>query len=335
MTYTRQDFVSDQAVRWCPGCGDYAILSTLQKTLPQLGVPKENIVLVSGIGCAGRMPYYIDTYGLHTLHGRAPAFATGLKLARPELSVWVITGDGDALSIGTNHLLHALRRNIDINILLLNNRIYGLTKGQYSPTSQPQHITPTSPFGSQEAPLNPLKVALSAGCGFVAKSLDNDHATLSEIILAAHAHPGTSFTEILQNCHVFHDRAFGAVRDKATQADHGIWLREGQGLTLKSNTHWLDLSGPTPEVKPVPETGVPSDHYLHDPHTISEHRAYQLACCADEPNLPHILGVYRAQGMRPAFKPAHTTAIGDATTFDAARSKLNAALTCGETWEIK
>jgi 2-oxoglutarate ferredoxin oxidoreductase subunit beta len=225
---TRQDFVSHQEVRWCPGCGDYAILATLQKTFPELGIPKENIVFISGIGCSGRFPYYMNTYGFHTIHGRAPAVATGLKITRPELSVWVITGDGDGLSIGGNHLMHMLRRNLDIKVLLFNNRIYGLTKGQYSPTSEQGKITNTSPEGTLDQPINPIAFALTAGATFVARVLDIDAKGLNTIIKAAASHKGSAFIEIYQNCNIFNDGAFANLTDKTLRDKNILWLEKGE-----------------------------------------------------------------------------------------------------------
>ena len=208
---TKADFVSDQTVRWCPGCGDYAILANIQKLMPELGIPKENIVFVSGIGCSSRFPYYMDTYGLHTLHGRAPAFATGLKVARPDLTVWLVTGDGDGLSIGGNQLLHMLRRNQDVNVLLFNNRIYGLTKGQYSPTSEQGKVTKSTPFGSPDMPLNPMLFALSAGATFIARTYDVDAKGMQQIFKEAVKHKGTSFVEIYQNCNIYNDGTFSPI----------------------------------------------------------------------------------------------------------------------------
>ena len=239
---TRKDFTSDQEIRWCPGCGDYAVLATMQRVLPEMGIPKENIVFISGIGCASRFPYYMDTYGFHTIHGRAPTIATGLKLMRPELSVWIITGDGDGLSIGANHLLHLMRRNIDVNILMLNNQIYGLTKGQYSPTSQLGKTSVSSPEGSLDLPLNPAKLALGANCSFVARSIDVDAKNLAKVIKAAVAHKGTSFIEILQNCNVYNDKAFEHFAAKSVRHDRTINLAhnmplifgEDNGLTTKN-----------------------------------------------------------------------------------------------------
>src|SRR5881396_1059906 len=210
---TKKDFVSDQEVRWCPGCADFAILSTVQKVMPELDVPRENIVFVSGIGCSSRFPYYMNTYGMHGIHGRAPAIATGLKMANPDLSVWMVTGDGDALSIGGNHLIHALRRNVDLKILLFDNRIYGLTKGQYSPTSELGKITKSTPMGSLDHPFDPLRLALGAEATFVARAIDTDKKGLAEVLEAAARHRGSAFVEIFQNCPIFNDDAFDYVRD--------------------------------------------------------------------------------------------------------------------------
>src|SRR5690242_15856699 len=225
---TRKDFASDQEVRWCPGCGDYAILAAVQGFMPELGLRRENIVFISGIGCAARFPYYLDTYGLHSIHGRAPAIATGIATTRADLSVWVVTGDGDALSIGGNHLIHALRRNVNMTILLFNNRIYGLTKGQYSPTSEPGKVTKSTPFGSIDAPLNPLSLALGAEATFVARTIDSDRKHLTAVLSAAARHRGTSLVEIYQNCPIFNDGAFDAIKDPETRDDAIIPLVHGE-----------------------------------------------------------------------------------------------------------
>jgi 2-oxoglutarate ferredoxin oxidoreductase subunit beta len=226
---TRKDFVSDQEVRWCPGCGDYAILAAVQKTLPEVGATRENTVFVSGIGCSSRFPYYMNTYGFHTIHGRAPAVATGLKLANPKLDVWMVTGDGDGLSIGGNHLLHVLRRNVNLQILMFNNQIYGLTKGQYSPTSVPGTVTPSSPLGSVEEALDPLRFALGAGARFVSRGYDT-WRELSEVLKRAHQHQGASFVEILQNCPVFNDGIHDAFTERATSADRTVVLENGKPM---------------------------------------------------------------------------------------------------------
>lgn len=231
----RQDFESDQEVRWCPGCGDYAILATMQKTLPTLGLEKENIVFVSGIGCSSRFPYYLSTYGFHTIHGRAPAIATGVKCANPDLSVFVVTGDGDGLSIGSNHLLHLIRRNLDVTVLLFNNRIYGLTKGQYSPTSEAGKKTKSSPDGSIEQPICPIRFAFGANASFIARAIDVDAKGLSDVLTKAVAHKGTSFVEIYQNCNVFNDGAFSGFSERAARAEHTLHLELGQPMLFGQN----------------------------------------------------------------------------------------------------
>jgi len=264
---SRKDFVSDQEVRWCPGCGDYAILAAVQRTLPSLGSRPESTVFISGIGCSSRFPYYMNTYGFHTIHGRAPAIATGLKLANPELDVWVITGDGDGLSIGGNHLMHVLRRNVDLQILLFNNQIYGLTKGQYSPTSQVGKVTPSSPLGSIDQPVVPARFALGARATFVARSYDTSKR-LPEALTAAKEHDGAAFVEILQNCPVFNDGVFEAITDRKTGPAHQLWLEHGQPMRfgaenekgLRLNTESLSL-----EVVTVGEDGVAEDDIIvHD-----------------------------------------------------------------------
>ena len=227
---TGKEYTSDQEVRWCPGCGDYAVLKAVQSFLPQLGLRRENIVFVSGIGCSSRFPYYLDTYGMHSIHGRAPAIATGIATAREDLSVWVVTGDGDALSIGGNHLIHALRRNVNMTILLFNNRIYGLTKGQYSPTSEPGKVTKSTPMGSVDHPFNPVSLALGAEGTFVARTIDSDRKHLTSVLSAAAAHRGTSFVEIYQNCPIFNDGAFDAIKGQDTKADAIIPLEHGQPI---------------------------------------------------------------------------------------------------------
>ena len=231
-TLTKKDFVSDQEVRWCPGCGDYAILNGVQQVFASLGVPKEQFVLISGIGCSSRFPYYLDTYGFHTIHGRAPALASGVKIANPDLDVWVVTGDGDGLSIGGNHLIHAMRRNLNLKVLLFNNRIYGLTKGQYSPTSEPGKKTPSTPFGSLDEPFNPIAVALGAGSTFVARTVDTRLPHLKSVLEAAHAHKGFAFVEILQNCVIFNDGAFDHIAGREVRDDRLVDLRPGEQLTF-------------------------------------------------------------------------------------------------------
>src|ERR1700734_5504 len=268
---TTKDFKSDQEVRWCPGCGDYAILAAFQSFLPELGIPRENLVIISGIGCSSRLPYYVDSYGMHSIHGRAPAIATGLAASRPDLSVWVITGDGDALSIGGNHLIHALRRNINIKILLFNNRIYGLTKGQYSPTSEQGKVTKSTPFGSLDTPFNPVSLALGAEASFVARTIDSDRKHLQGVLRAAADHRGTAFVEIYQNCPIFNDDAFAPVTDAGSRDDRLIRLEHGEPVRFGAENgqglrfgrygplETADRAGAVPRTLPV------SDGHADDP----------------------------------------------------------------------
>lgn len=262
---TAKDFASDQDVRWCPGCGDYSILKQMQTVLPELGVPRENLVFISGIGCSSRFPYYMNSYGMHSIHGRAPSIASGLKAANPDLSVWVITGDGDALSIGGNQLIHLLRRNFDINILLFNNEIYGLTKGQYSPTSELGKYTKSSPLGSIDHPFNPLALVLGADATFVARSMDRDPVHLRTILKQAQEHKGTSFVEIYQNCNVFNDGAFEKFTDKKMKGSTTINLVEGEPLTFEDGTKGVRLDGLNPQIVDLSEGFSTNDLWIHDP----------------------------------------------------------------------
>src|SRR5664279_4484244 len=229
---TPKDFVTDQEVRWCPGCGDYSILAQVQKIMPTLGIPRENIVIISGIGCSSRFPYYMDTYGMHSIHGRATAVASGLKAARPDLSVWIVTGDGDSLSIGGNHTIHLLRRNFDVNILLFNNQIYGLTKGQYSPTSEHEKVTKSTPLGSIDHPFNPLALAMGADASFIARSMDRDPKHLQQMLMRSHQHKGSSFLEIYQNCNIFNDGAFEIFTEKKSKPEEALFLEHGKPLVF-------------------------------------------------------------------------------------------------------
>mgnify|MGYP001296317015 FL=1 len=264
-TYTKKDFTSDQAVRWCPGCGDYAILAQTQKVFPDLGVDKENFVFISGIGCSSRFPYYMDTYGFHTIHGRAPAIASGVKMANPDLSVWVVTGDGDGLSIGGNHTIHLLRRNMDINVMLFNNRIYGLTKGQYSPTSEVGKVTKSTPMGSLDTPFNPLTLALGSGATFVSRTIDKETKHMQKMIMRSHGHKGTSFMEIYQNCNIFNDRAFGPMTDKETKSDTVLWLENGEPMLFGAEKQkGVRLDGNTPIVVEIGDKWGVDDVLVHD-----------------------------------------------------------------------
>jgi 2-oxoglutarate ferredoxin oxidoreductase subunit beta len=266
-TLSKRDLESDQDVRWCPGCGDYSILAQTQRIIPDLGIPKEQFVFVSGIGCSSRFPYYMNTYGFHTIHGRAPTIATGIKTTNPDLSVWVITGDGDALSIGGNHFIHMLRRNLNLNVLLFNNQVYGLTKGQYSPTSPLGTMKKSTPDGSIEQPLNPVDIALSAGATFVARSIDRDTKHLQATIKAAHEHKGTSFIEIYQNCNIFNDGAFFTYTEKATRADNTVILEHGEPLIFGAkNDKGIRLNGLQPEVVSL-SNEVDDDLIIHDQHS--------------------------------------------------------------------
>ncbi|WP_300641618.1 2-oxoacid:ferredoxin oxidoreductase subunit beta, partial [Nocardioides sp.] len=301
-TQTGKDFSSDQEVRWCPGCGDYAVLKAVQGFLPDLGLRRENIVFVSGIGCSSRFPYYLDTYGMHSIHGRAPSIATGLATAREDLSVWVVTGDGDALSIGGNHLIHALRRNVNMTILLFNNRIYGLTKGQYSPTSESGKITKSTPMGSVDHPFNPVSLALGAEGTFVARTIDSDRKHLTSVLAAAAAHRGTSLVEIYQNCPIFNDGAFDAIKDRDTKADALIPLRHGEpvrfGAEGSRGVRRDPADGSLQVVDVAGEDradGVPvEDLLVHDAHADDPTSAFALSRLTDAGYLHRApIGIFR------------------------------------------
>ena len=264
-SYTKKDFTSDQAVRWCPGCGDYAILAQTQKIFPDLGVDKEKFVFISGIGCSSRFPYYMDTFGFHTIHGRAPAIASGVKLANPDLSVWVVTGDGDGLSIGGNHTIHLLRRNLDINVMLFNNRIYGLTKGQYSPTSEVGKITKSTPMGSLDRPFNPLTLALGSGATFVSRTIDKETKHMQRMIMRSHGHKGTSFMEIYQNCNIFNDGAFSNQTDREKKADTVLILENDEPMLFGSDKNkGIRLDGNKPKVIEIGDKWSIDDVLVHD-----------------------------------------------------------------------
>jgi 2-oxoglutarate ferredoxin oxidoreductase subunit beta len=261
---TAKDYASDQDVRWCPGCGDYSILKQVQTVLPTLGVPKEKTVFVSGIGCSSRYPYYMNTYGVHGIHGRAPAIASGIKAANPDLDVWIITGDGDSLSIGGNHFIHLLRKNFNVNVILFNNEIYGLTKGQYSPTSPIGKVSKSTPYGSVDTPFNPISLALGAEGSFVARAIDRNPTQLRELLKEAHDHKGTSFVEVYQNCMVFNDKAFDPFTNKETKDDQVVNLEEGKPLVFAGGTKGIKLDGFTPKVVDLQEVSA-DDCWIHDP----------------------------------------------------------------------
>ncbi|GGX35309.1 MULTISPECIES: 2-oxoacid:ferredoxin oxidoreductase subunit beta [Streptomyces] len=330
-----KDFKSDQEVRWCPGCGDYAILAAVQGFMPELGLAKENIVFVSGIGCSSRFPYYMNTYGMHSIHGRAPAIATGLATSRRDLSVWVVTGDGDALSIGGNHLIHALRRNVNLKILLFNNRIYGLTKGQYSPTSEVGKITKSTPMGSLDAPFNPVSLAIGAEASFVARTVDSDRKHLTQVLREAAAHKGTALIEIYQNCNIFNDGAFEVLKDKQQAEEAVIRLEHGQpirfgtdlarGVVRDAQTGDLRVVNVTPENE--------SQIVIHDAHAASPTTAFALSRLADPDTLHHTpIGVFRS-----VERPVYDTQMAD--QLDSAieqngKGDLGQLLAGGDTWTV-
>jgi 2-oxoglutarate ferredoxin oxidoreductase subunit beta len=324
---TAKDYKTDQEVRWCPGCGDYAILAALQSFMPELEVPKEKIVFVSGIGCAARFPYYMETYGMHSIHGRAPAIATGLATSRPDLSVWVVTGDGDALSIGGNHLIHALRRNVNIKLLLFNNEIYGLTKGQYSPTSPLGTRTKSTPMGSLDWPFNPLSLAIGAEASFVARAIDTDRAHLTEVLRAAAAHRGSSFVEIFQNCNIYNDGAFDFVREDKTNR---IYLEHGKPIRFGEESGRGVRQRDDGSVEIV-EVGDESKLLVHDAHHPEPSAAFALSRLTQSTVGATPIGVFR-DVVRPVYDDLMSEQLG------AARAKqegdLAALLQAGDTWTI-
>jgi 2-oxoglutarate ferredoxin oxidoreductase subunit beta len=329
---TKKDFVSDQEVRWCPGCGDYAILAQVQKVMPDLGIKRENVVFVSGIGCSSRFPYYMNTYGFHGIHGRAPAIATGIKAANPDLSVWVITGDGDALSIGGNHLIHAIRRNLDINIILFNNRIYGLTKGQYSPTSEFGKKTKSTPFGVIDYPLNPLSVALAAEATFVARSVDRHTEHLQTVVERAMRHKGVSFVEVYQNCNIFNDAAFEMFAGRDVKDDRMIELQHGKPLVFgKDHNRGIRIRNMQLEV--VELDGVlESDLILHNEQSPDSYLAYMLARM-EYPDFPVPIGIFR-----DIEKPTYEDLMSDQINIAIDRQgpgNLDKLINSGDTWTIE
>jgi 2-oxoglutarate/2-oxoacid ferredoxin oxidoreductase subunit beta len=328
-----KDFKSDQEVRWCPGCGDYAILAAFQSFLPELEIPRENLVIISGIGCSSRLPYYVNSYGMHSIHGRAPAIATGLASSRPDLSVWVITGDGDALSIGGNHLIHALRRNVNIKILLFNNRIYGLTKGQYSPTSEQGKVTKSTPFGSLDTPFNPVSLALGAEAGFVARTIDSDRKHLTSVLRAAADHKGTAFIEIYQNCPIFNDDAFLPVTEPGAREQHVIRLEHGEPIRFGADGGMGLRFGRLGSLEAAPVADAdPSSLLIHDAHAADPSYAFALSRL-DSSDFAHTpIGVFR-KVERPSYDELMTAQI------DSARQKQGdgelAELLAGtDTWQV-
>jgi 2-oxoglutarate ferredoxin oxidoreductase subunit beta len=334
ISLTPKDFATDQEVRWCPGCGDYSILAQVQKVMPTLGIPRENIAIISGIGCSSRFPYYMNVYGMHSIHGRATAVASGLKAARPDLSVWIVTGDGDGLSIGGNHTIHLLRRNFDVNILLFNNQIYGLTKGQYSPTSEENKVTKSTPFGSIDHPFNPLALALGADATFIARSMDRDPKHLQAMLTRAHAHRGASFLEIYQNCNIFNDGAFEIFTEKASKADETLFLENGQPLIFGANRDkGIKLDGFTPVVVNLNEGHSADDLWVHNENDI--YKAQILTRMFDDPrkeqHLPRPFGVFY-QADRPTYEDMLKQQIQAAK--DKKPADLDKLLRGNEVWEI-
>ncbi|MCA9514049.1 MAG: 2-oxoacid:ferredoxin oxidoreductase subunit beta [Myxococcales bacterium] len=333
-TLTRKDFQTDQDVRWCPGCGDYAILAQFQKVFPELGIPRENFAIISGIGCSSRFPYYMNTYGFHSIHGRAPAVATGVKLANPDLQVWVITGDGDSLSIGGNHLMHAIRRNLDVNIILFNNQIYGLTKGQYSPTSPLGAKTKSTPYGSVDNPLNPLSVAIGCEATFVARSVDVDIKHLADTLSRAAHHKGTSFVEVYQDCNVFNTGAFFYASKKGEKEDNIVYLEHGKPLVFgKNREKGIRVSEMSrPEVVEL-GNGISEDDLLfHDEQAVEPSLAFLLARMR-YPEFPEPMGIFR-DVERPVYEEEVSRQL-EAVMEQKGEGDLEALFNSGDTWTVE
>jgi 2-oxoglutarate/2-oxoacid ferredoxin oxidoreductase subunit beta len=332
---TPKDFVTDQEVRWCPGCGDYSILKQVQTIMPGLGIPKEDIVIISGIGCSSRFPYYMNTYGMHSIHGRATAVASGLKAARPELSVWIVTGDGDGLSIGGNHTIHLLRRNFDVNVLLFNNQIYGLTKGQYSPTSEEKKVTKSTPYGSIDHPFNPLALALGADASFIARSMDRDPKHLQEMLKRSYAHKGASFLEIYQNCNIFNDGAFEIFTEKSSKANEVIFLEHGKPLLFgAAGNKGIKLDGFKPVVVNLEEGASADDCWIHDEADF--YKAQILTRMFDDPRIeghfPRPFGIFY-QTERPCYEDEMKAQI-EGTIAAKGKGDLDKLLRGNEVWTI-
>jgi 2-oxoglutarate/2-oxoacid ferredoxin oxidoreductase subunit beta len=332
---TKKDFQTDQEVRWCPGCGDYAILSAVQSVFPELGIPREKFVVISGIGCSSRFPYYMNTYGFHTIHGRAPAVATGVKLLRPDLEVWVATGDGDALSIGGNHTIHMLRRNVGLKVLLFNNRIYGLTKGQYSPTSEFGKKTKSTPYGSADRPFNPISLAIGSEATFVARSVDVFQSHLRTTLKDAAAHKGSAFVEILQNCNIFNDGAWFGLTEKDARSEHVIQLEHGKPLIFgKNRDKGIRLKGFDLEIVQLGNGITESDLLVHDAHHPRAAYAFLLAHMEHREGFPTPIGVLRSSDVLPRYEDVANAQINDVI---ARRGKgdLERLLKAGDTWVVK
>ena len=331
-TLTAKDLASDQEVRWCPGCGDYSILAQMKKAMAPLGIAREKMVFISGIGCSSRFPYYMNTYGFHTIHGRAPTFATGLKVSRPDLSVWVITGDGDGLSIGGNHLIHAIRRNIDLKIILFNNEIYGLTKGQYSPTSRVGTRSKSTPMGSIDNPLRPLSLAIGAEATFVARTIDVDINHLTEMLRRAAAHKGTAFIEIYQNCKIFNDGVFEYATDKSIKADNTLYLEHGKPLLFgKDRSKGIRLHGLDPEIVTLGNGITMDDLVIHDEKAEEPSLAYLLSRMV-YPRFPECVGVFRCV-QRPTYDDLLNKQIDDVIKTKG-RGKLEDLFSSDDIWVV-
>jgi 2-oxoglutarate ferredoxin oxidoreductase subunit beta len=333
---TAKDFATDQEVRWCPGCGDYSILASVQKVMPTIGVARENIVIISGIGCSSRFPYYMNTYGMHSIHGRATAIASGLKASRPELSVWIVAGDGDSMSIGGNHTIHMLRRNLNVNFLVFNNQIYGLTKGQYSPTSEVNKVTKSSPQGSIDHPFNPAALALGADATFVGRTMDRDPKHMQTTIARAEQHQGTSFLEIYQNCNIFNDGAFEVFTEKSTKQVHGLYVEQGKPLTFGANGEkGIRFDGIRPEVVEIGSKYSADDMWIHDEKDF--YKAQILTRLFDNPSevgavFPRPFGIFYTND-RPCYEQMMSLQIEEALAKGA--GDLDKLIRGKETWEIK
>lgn len=328
----RKAYASDQDVRWCPGCGDYAILASVQRLMPQLGVKRENVVFVSGIGCSSRFPYYMNTYGMHSIHGRAPTIATGLKASRPDLDVWVVTGDGDALSIGGNHLIHLLRRNVNLQLLLFNNQIYGLTKGQFSPTSEIGKVTKSSPFGSITPPFNPISLTLGASASFVARTADRDTKHLTKVLKRAHTHSGSAFVEVYQNCNIYNDGAFFDFTERATKADRTVYLEHGEPMLFANGKRGVRLDGFRTSVFDI-EGGDFSvnDAIVYDETSLE--LAGIVSRMSQRPDMPRPFGVFFCE-ERPTYEQLLWEQIA-AITERQGQGDLDALLYAADTWTIQ
>jgi 2-oxoglutarate/2-oxoacid ferredoxin oxidoreductase subunit beta len=333
--YTKKDFQTDQEIRWCPGCGDYAILSAVQSVFADLNIPKEKFVIISGIGCSSRFPYYMNTYGFHTIHGRAPAVATGLKVVRPDLEVWVATGDGDSLSIGGNHTIHMLRRNVGLKVLMFNNRIYGLTKGQYSPTSEIGKKTKSTPYGTADRPFNPISLAIGAEATFVARSVDVFQTHLKDTLKKAAAHKGSAYIEILQNCNIFNDGAWDTITEKDARSEHVVQLEHGKPLIFgKNRDKGIRLTGLELEVVALGNGITEKDLLVHDEHHPRASYAFMLAHMESRPGFPTPIGVLRSWPDVPRYEDVINAQLQEVQARKG-KGDLAKLLKAGDTWEVK